>query len=349
MSSSREGIITLALNDNRSIALEALINYALEFANTTYGRPSNKAHKLETDVINTLEKLLNAGEGLLVHSIFGKYFPNLVYLDSDWAKENISLIFPLQKAEKRKFISTWGSYLFRGVFYENSYKLLRDQYKLGIELLTLSEDSEKGIDEIIHRVSYHLYYAFWKKMEPMFGEKSLIQDFITNAPSSDIAKFIVGLGSGLKEVRPEKTSQEWIDLKELWKQRFQFINNQEEPVKGRELSAFLSWVPYFPEDVRPFSKDILFASSRSELHEVIEVLEYFLSVEEYVPLAIELLNQVLENINEPWLLYSNDELFRNLLIKGMKLRDADKGKTIRVINRLGELGFWEYRQILIAN
>ena len=75
MSSLREGIITLALNDNRAIALEALINYALAFANTKYEKTSNIVHKLETDVISTFDKLLNTNEGLAVHSIFGKYFP----------------------------------------------------------------------------------------------------------------------------------------------------------------------------------------------------------------------------------------------------------------------------------
>jgi len=340
------GVINLAINDNQAIAVEALINCAIHYANTTFGRPSQEEHKFENEVIRTLEEILITNKVMAVHSIFGKYFPNFVYLDKEWAEKNKNNIFPLQENEREKFVSAWASYLYRGDFFNDPYIMLRDQYQLGIDLPEKDDDYGTGVEKILHNIYYHLYFAFWHGLEPMFSKESLIQNFLLQASDYDISKFISGLGSGLKVEQPNKDSQQWLDLKRLWNERFNYLRNAELEEVKQELTAFLSWIPYIPEDLTEYYDDIQFAALSADTHFVFDLLDYMIKFNKHIPFTVSLFNEILITIKEPWGLFRSDEHFSQILKKGMQLEGETRENAIEAINRLGELGFEQYRPLL---
>jgi hypothetical protein len=341
------GIFTLALNENRAIAVEVLINYALLFAKETYRKDSKTVERMESEVKTCLEEILQNNHELTVHSIFGKYFPNLVYLNEEWSKYNIQTIFPLEEDLRTYFVAAWGSYLYRGDFFNNVYEMLKDQHKLGIDLLNQDNDFGTGLNEAIHRIYYPLYFAFWRGLESMFGEESLIQNFLKIGSDNDIANFVRGLGDGLQTVQPKKDDDRWRDMKNLWKDRFSSIHQQQPDEKSQELSAYLSWIPYFPEEITKFYDDILFAALHSDINMVFELMNKLVKKQSHMTFLVKLLNRILdERINEPWILYRKDDLFDTILKHGMTMESEIRDMAIFSINKLGELGLEQYRDLL---
>ncbi|MCU4139055.1 MAG: ATP maltotriose and DNA-dependent transcriptional regulator MalT, partial [Thermodesulfobacteria bacterium] len=94
---------TLAINSIRGKAIHAVIRYALWVRNHLEERQKYHGFDSMLEVKAVLEKHLNPSydPSLAIRSVYGQWFPWLVYLDRKWAKEKVSQIFPIENSNLR--------------------------------------------------------------------------------------------------------------------------------------------------------------------------------------------------------------------------------------------------------
>lgn len=105
----------VAINHVRSDALISLINYAILRAERQEPKQENSEpilYHLEPVVLNALDKML-LDESSAVHSVYGRFFMWLHWLDCTWVEANLDTIFPTGQSEEQSwaFISAWDSYV----------------------------------------------------------------------------------------------------------------------------------------------------------------------------------------------------------------------------------------------
>jgi len=134
----------VALNHVRPSALGALIFYAWYRTNINKENTKQKEHSqslLEVEVKEALTKKLdrNIDKSRAVHSIFGRYFSCLNWLDQDWLKSNINDIFPENKDDEESlwyFVAAWDSFVIDNKYNPGFRDLLYSKYIVAIDNLS---------------------------------------------------------------------------------------------------------------------------------------------------------------------------------------------------------------------
>jgi hypothetical protein len=355
------GILSLALNVTRGKAVEALIQYALyvatisgqeQVAEDLSSAPGSRMEGLVRDKLT--EKLdKRADPSLAVHSLFGKYLPNLHYLDQEWFVAHLEDIFPRQPEMSDYWEAAWDGYLFRGDFYGYLYGFLKPYYRYAIEQMTLGTQGKAGSELSRGRLTRHLAALYWRGVETLEGGDSLIPLFFNSAPAEIRARFITGLGVELREVKPSADSEEWLRAKILWETRVKAIGKifeREGQFTGftEELGAFARWVPLIPEDLGDFYPLIELAGLASEKGDTIRLLEFLSQVaEDHAPFVVSLLEKLVRQERGQWFWTAKYGTIRTILEAAIRSGDEQaKSCAVRIINLFGERGDERYRDLL---
>ncbi len=356
-------VLTIALNVTRGQAIEALLHYALHVARTS-SQEQEQAPKprsrMEDKVRDKLTEKLDkrVDPSLAVHSLFGKYLPNLHYLDKEWLNSNLERIFPRRPEMANYWEAAWDGYMFRGDFFGYLYSgMLKPYYRHALEQIAQGEHGKAGSGFSRGRLARHLAALYWRGIGTLENDGSLTVLFFDSAPDELRATFIGGVGVALGEVKPGANSAEWLRARTLWETRFRTIAKEileqgELPTEYiAELSAFIRWVPFIPENVEDFYSMIRIAALVSDEGDVNELIEFLSSVAvNHAPFAVSLLEELLTHGNRgPWFLRAGHIVghVRNILDAAIKSGD-DKAKScaVRVINLFGERGDERNRDLL---
>ena len=356
------GVLTIALNVTRGKAVEALLQFALHVARTgaqEQGHSTQPHSRMENAVRDKLTEKLDkrADPSLAVHSLFGKYLPNLYYLDEEWLASNLERIFPRRREMADYWEAAWDGYMFRGDFFGYLYEeMLKPYYRYALEQIALGEQGRAGPEASRGRLAQHLVALYWRGIETLENDDSLTALFFDSAPDELRAQFIGDLGVALREVKLDVDSEEWLHTRTLWETRFRTIAETAER-EGQlteclmELSAFTRWVPFIPGDLEDFYPMIRVAALASDEGDVNELIEFLASVAvDHAPFAASLLEELLKQGNRgPWFLKGGRTArhVRNILEAAMSSHDDQtKSCAVRVVNLFGERGDERYRDLL---
>ena len=107
------------------------------------------------EVKAVLEKHLNPSydPSLAIRSVYGQWFPWLVYLDRKWAKEKVSQIFPIENSNLRDV--AWETYLTFNKAYKEVFDILREQYTYSVDQLEYRSE-DQPIKEYEKNLAAHL-------------------------------------------------------------------------------------------------------------------------------------------------------------------------------------------------
>jgi len=135
-----------------------------------------------------------------IRSLYGYYFPTLLYLDKEWAVGHISHIFPENSKSRELLRTAWEGYLEPPELYDNVYNTLRPQYKYAVEKL----ESPQISDEAKKRLSEHLMIAYLRGKEEIDDKPdSLISLFFKKANPNIKGHVIWFIGIELKDNPPK--------------------------------------------------------------------------------------------------------------------------------------------------
>jgi len=355
-------VLNIALNVTRGKAIEALLHYALHVARTSSQeqeqapRPRSRMEdKVRDKLAEKLDKQVDPS--LAVHSLFGKYLPNLHYLDNEWLNSNLERIFPRRPEMANYWEAAWDGYMFRGDFFGRLYEeMLRPYYRYALEQIALGEQGRAGSSFSRGRLARHMAALYWRGIETLEDDDSLVVLFFGSAPDGLRAMFIGGLEVALGEVKHDANSAEWLRARTLWETRFrriaeEIVERGGQPAKyNAELSAFIGWVPFIPENLENFYPMIRNAALASDEGDVNEFIEFLSSVaENHAPFAVLLLEELLKQGNRgPWFLRAGHTAghVRGILEAAMRSDDETKSRAVRVVNLFGERGDERYRDLL---
>ncbi len=343
------------INTNRGKAFSALMQHALRRARM---RPEEEKKEEEgkgpfppgsrMDLYKEyFEKRFSEELSPSVQSNYGRYLPYLYYLDQEWVTKmkKDGKLLP-QKNEKKKYWEAhWDGYMLLPDFFNEIYRLLKEDYVKAVDLLK-EKESRKIHERYNERLAHHLMLAYWRKLEKLGDKGEIINAFFENASSNLRGDAISFMANSLEEVKPNNDSDEWKRLRILWEYRIKHS-------KDGELAKFVRWLKYCPENlddiihlIKPIIPYLHMIHQEDELYEYIDN-----KVETNAKSSMELLNQLLIAKESPSGISYCEALIKNVLTKAKDHTDTP-GVSIGInqaINRLGELGFYEYKDLLVID
>lgn len=343
---------TLSLNTARGRAMHALMSYCL-FRGRTLDRSVESRglqvteSRLEPLTMAVLDERLDThvDPSLTVHSIYGFYFPHLLYLDHSWVLQNLARIFP---SDDRLWNASFKSYVNYGQFRADIFELLRGQFERGISSLTPDAAAGRSDSQYPSQFAQHLAVAYWWGIEKL--DSPLITDFFTLASDSARSSFVWLLWRALGESPPGKESPHWQRCIELWTWRAGEVSRQRESGQNEdELESYFLWLDVIPEDVSEVEP--LIAASLphlgrfSDTNRLIGYLDR--QVEKYPRQAAELLEKVVELGKEMYLMSEHRNHVRHILVAALRSDDrAAQESADRIIGLYGRRADYSYEDLL---
>jgi hypothetical protein len=280
-----------------------------------------------------------------VQSSYGRFLPNLCYLDQEWVMEMLlkDKLFSKRAGRQAFWEGQWQGYVgFHGV-YNLLYEWLGKDYDKAVEELPQVQSKEDKGERYDYQLAKHLMIAYRRKLENI-DETGKISKFFRKASVETRGHAIWFMGTAISHNLPEIDSEEWKRLKLLWEYR---IKN----CKDEEMGSFIKWLKDCPEKIDHIVGLIkpIVPYMYKHFNER-EFLEYLSSkVSESPAVALELLNQLLHDEKAVGQLFFWNEIIRAILAK---LREYRKDARIvrgvnAAVNRLGEKGQYEFQEFLI--
>jgi hypothetical protein len=346
---------TVALNTVRGSAFHALIQFALWIRRWQETQPDAHARVAAglaevREVRDALAAHLDPGRdpSLAVRSVYGQWFPWLVMLDGEWARAAASRIFPADPVCADLRDSAWQAYLAHNQPYRDVVAVLQQEYidaadRLGgptkVRVRAL-RPAEQALGEHL----LVMYARGWIERE----NPALMSFFAHAAPETRVA-VLASLGRDLmarddaKQGSETRVASEVVArLQEFWDFRLQAGDRDK-----RESEAFGWWFAAGAFDVGWSWKRLVAAiteAGRVEGH--LFLARRLAAIGADSPGDALFVLEALISVGEPWTVFELKDAIRPVLVAALSAGEGTKEAAVRLINRLGERGFGEYRDLL---
>ncbi len=339
---------TLAINSVRGTALHAVIRYALWVRKYLEGRQEYKGFDSIPEVKTVLEKHLNYSydPSLAIRSVYGQWFPWLVYLDREWAKEKVSQIFPVENPDLRDV--AWKTYLTFNKAYKEIFDILREQYAYSIEQFEF-RSKDQPLKEHERNLAKHLMTFYGLGLIDL--NDPLLDKFweIGGPLRKEALEFV---GRTFYYTDKNKISKNTIErFKQLWGKLWKKFQEFPEQYK-EEIITFNWWfISRKFEDNWAFSylpKVFKVADLEIESFAIEEIIKRFtLLVNERPKEVLLCLKYIFDADQQGWHIYFSRENIKIILNKALASTDIEISKEAkRLINYLGSRGYFEFRDLL---
>ncbi len=345
--------VTVAINTVRGLAMEGVIRYALWCSPHINASGQGKKNRKDT-LLSKLPEVKEMLEGRLdpevepspaVHSIYGRYLPNLVYLDEHWVTENLHGIFPRDSSLEILRVAAAQAYLEYSRPYSQLASMLEDEYTWIVEWLQKTPSTEE-YSGLGRRLAEHLMTLYWHGSLSL-DEKSPVSEFFDKLAPFLRAYAISFIGTSLQKVPPDKVTHETRKrLRDLWEMRVERAKSGD----SEELEAFGFWAASEVFDASWMLGQLKKTLERTggSIGVGYQVLaKVALMAGEYPNEAVELLNLMVRFDTTGMAIYRWKEDARSLLQTVIDGNDEEAIRVARaVINYLGSIGFHEFRDLL---
>ena len=181
---SNMGSYGASINAVRGKAMHAVVRYAFWIRQDANGNAKASQNFDDIpEVQQVLEWHLNHQQdpSSAIRAVYGKWFPHLLYLASDWTSQRIDQIFPEEPDLQWLFEAAWQGYLFNRL-YDNVFVALRKKYICAMAQLPTLSTSSGEPSEAVRALSNHLLDLFWYELIDLGESDNLLEEFFTKAP-----------------------------------------------------------------------------------------------------------------------------------------------------------------------
>jgi hypothetical protein len=343
---------TTAINTVRGEAMNATIEYALwvirNAEKSTNTQQNAYSFKDMPEVQRVLEQHLDVGQdsSLAVRSVYGRWFPWLVLLDPQWAKDNVNKIFPKEPDKIDYYNAAWNTYIIFCSAYDKVFDLLKEEYKLAIERIGTIEKTPQMLRDINERLAEHLAVMCWRGKLNTNESNGLLELFYEKASEKLLARTIWYIGNILYNEKETIPSDILERLKAFWEWR---KKDNKRPISNSERKEFGLWFASgkFDDDwsIKQL-KEVL--NNVGDVDSSHMVSEHILDIASIMPFdAIECLHIVVEKSKDNFEFYGWQKNARSI-ISAVLNSDNENAKelAIETIHILGARGYLEYRDLL---
>jgi hypothetical protein len=341
---------TQSLNCVRGVCLHCLVAYSLHSSRQLKKTPGEVGPvRLAPWIRKALAaQLASETASLAEHSVFGWYFPQLSYLERDWALQARDGIFPSAPERAAQWHAAWNAYIRFSDVYTNIFPVLKAQYRRAI--LSLGEaDGDHDVNQADDKLGSHLLKAYLLKMVDLDSEDGLLRLYYACAADETRAHGNFWLSSVLKTQEPSKDTEVWGRIWALWKWRAQEAGGSEARSNfTKEIGSFTRLLENTPVDLgemAPMVDLILgFGPGGFETQAIINYLGA--NSDKFRDRAITILGRIAQSDSMPYLLEDTRTSVKRILEAALLADEDSKAKAIGIINLLGERGDYRWRPLL---
>ncbi|MEK6282532.1 MAG: gamma-glutamylcyclotransferase family protein [Acidobacteriota bacterium] len=354
--SAETGWVYWGDNSVRGNAIQTVIRYGLwtrrhlEVANQPDGRSTSFENMPEVRAVLETHLDVTKDPSLAIRSIYGRWMPWLIWLDSVWVAQNLNLIFPKENGSEEFYKVAWESYVGFTQAHPMVLPILHDEYSSAIKRIG-SAPSREGSSrpDPDERLADHLMVLYAHGGIGL-NEDGLIAKFFAKATGSLHAHAIWSIGSGLSETKDEVSGDVLERIKVLWTWRLEKARSNIEANRN-ELQQF-GWI-YVS---RKIDDKWCLAALRDTLRisnginpdsQVVETLSDIASVN--LTSAVECLRLIIDSTTEDWKISYWDGRIRSILsaaLQGDDLELSDSAEEL--VNRLAARGNTQFGSLLPA-
>lgn len=343
---------TLSINTTRGEAMHAIVRYALWVRRHMEGQADaedqpRRGFDEVPEVREVLEAHLDVAQepSLAIRAVYGQWFPWLVLLDSDWARDNVARIFPIGQGEEALLEAAWNTYVTFCSPYDNVLDILREQYRHAVEQIGCRRDDTRWLANPDERLAEHLMVFYWRGKLSL--EDPLFMAFWERAPNCLRGHAIEFVGQALKQTEGDISAEILDRLKQLWELRLVIAKKAQQPSDfEKEMAAFGWWFVSDKFDVgwaiAQLSESLQLVHQTDPEHVVLEHLAR--AVETHPVESAQCLRIIAEGDRKGWALSAGRDHVRRILEVALRNPTAAE-EAERIIHYLGSRGFLEFRHL----
>ncbi len=344
--------VEVALNSTRGEAMHAAVKYGLwirrQFEADKDAVRLSAGFEQMPELRDALERRLGieVEPSLAIRSVFGQWFPWLVLLDASWARQRVPAIFPgdPRHAEYRRV--AWETYVTFCTPYDNVVSLLEGEYSHAVEELSGGERGKRRRDPD-RRLADHLMALYWRGRLTL-APGNLLANFFSRAVGELRGGAFEILGRGIAAVDESIPAEALARVHSLWEWRWKVTSKSPDDHQD-ELASF-GWLfgsgKLDPEWSLSQLALVLKAVGKAEPNFLVgEMLEKL--VVSYPLRAVTCLSMMIEGDRDGWLVLAIRDNVRTIISAALACADAAAQEEAKhLVNRLGERGYHEYRDLL---
>jgi hypothetical protein len=236
---SDTGPVTLALTTVRSVTFSAIMQYAWWRRTKT---PPGQPPRLAPHLRELLDRHFDPEHEptMTVRSVYGRFFPQLLACDEEWARSRVEMIFPRDVSLKGLRRAAWESYLLFNPAYRDVYELLTELYRDAITGLAEhpgAQPPDRHDDQAREALVGHVLGLY---VHGSIGLESgsLVELFFQRAPLGMRARLIEAAG---EIVNADQPSPQMLErLQRLWEWRMSVLRERNH-ADHAELEGFGWW------------------------------------------------------------------------------------------------------------
>ena len=345
---------TLSINTTRGVAMHAVVRYA------NWVREEKEAAGEGHGLVYWFDEMPEARQILdrrldpqvepsaAVHSVYGWRFPQLSWLDGEWAARNVERIFPAQPAQRAIRAATWGAFVAFNRPHPHTFEVLESEYRRSVELLCSSPSGRWMSARPDERLAEHLVTFYWWGILGLEQSGALLPRFFANAAGELRGRALDFVGISLHRMGGNMPPETLDRLRRLWEHRL-YPHPEEAPLAREEAAAFGWWFAS-----AKFDDSWSLGQLKLVLPQAHDIAAYDLVLERLASLAadmpadvVDCLRLILEGDTEGWRTFTFQGVQRRILRAALRSGDS-KAREIAedVINRLGARGQWDLGELL---
>jgi hypothetical protein len=347
---------TLSINSTRGEAMHGVIRFGLWIRRHIEKEPDGKERAEKgfgemPELRKVLESHLDPAKdpSPAIRSVYGQWFPWLVYLDSHWAKESVRRIFPRDEGSRGLRETAWESYITFCDPYDQIFELLKEEYSDAVDRIGAGKTEKRFLAHPEERLAQHLMLYYGRGKLSLEETEGLLQYFFTKADDKLRALAAEFVGRSLRDERdlPPKILDRF---KALWEWRAKAVGSAADPASHRsELSAFGWWfVSAKLDDIWAMNEllNVLRLVQKAEPDHM--VVERLASLVEKMPgECVECLRHLIEGDREGWGVLGWRDHARTVLATVLRTGSQDiKQAGVDIVNRLSARHHFEFRDLL---
>lgn len=237
-----------AVNTMRGSAIETVIFYVswvLREKKITAG-PAGRIeaglqHTPEAEAVLAVHLDRQREPSPLIHTLYGKWLPNLDHTDHEWAERMLPQIFPSDPALQNLRDAAWNTYmLYSGGPYNKTAEMLIPKYRLSVDRIEQTMPAA-GRGDLKEALCIHLSYLYLRGILKLDGDDGTIAAFLQRADAKLRGQLVLIMGDIIRHTK--EPSREWIErATAFWEARLAAAKTATD--RGQhvhEMNAFGYW------------------------------------------------------------------------------------------------------------
>lgn len=347
---------TLSINTTRGEAMHGLVQYALWVRRNLEKQAKGKellARGFDEmpEVRDILEAHLDISQdpSVAIRTVYGQWFPWLALLDSQWAEQNASRIFPAEGTERSLWDAAWNAYITHCQAYDNVFETLIDQYGLAIDRLSEEDEETDSYADPQARLGEHLMVFFWRGKLDLDQPGSFFVRFFEKASPLVRESALRFVGRSLQNTTGDVPPAILDRLKALWKKRLgEAQGAQDIQLFIPEMRSFGWWFVSDKFDDQWAIEQLVEALRCAQItdpnHLVVERLAV---ISKNMPFeAVQCLELIIRGDQEGWEIHGWIEEAKTILFHAIETGGETAELAKDLVHYLGSRGYLQFRPLL---